>query len=168
MISCFGHPFQPLGPRFSFLGTSLLAATPTFGEVHVTATKRTCFSKTRIINFEATSVQFLGNSFQNTVQLQKSAFIQEICTHKFLNICSSFTSLAYQNTLILKYESSQTSQKPPKPKLFKPTKIPIDLENHLTLLAPGFFGWCSTEGVFPPPSPSIIPLSLKLDFSNFV
>ena len=38
----------------------------------------------------------------------------------------------------------------------------------LTLLAPGFFGWCSTGGggCFPPPS--ITPLSLKLDYSNFV
>ena len=51
VISCFGHSFKPLGPHFSFLGNSLLAATPTFGEVHLTATKRTYFSKTRIITF---------------------------------------------------------------------------------------------------------------------
>ena len=39
---------------------------------------------------------------------------------------------------------------------------------HLTLLALGFFGCCSTGGggCFPPPS--ITPLSLKLDYSNFV
>ena len=37
----------------------------------------------------------------------------------------------------------------------------------LTLIAPGFFGWCSTRGdVFH--LPSITPLSLKLDYSNFV
>ena len=47
MISCFGNHFKPLGPYHSFLGTSLLAATPTFGEVYVIATKRTYFSKTR-------------------------------------------------------------------------------------------------------------------------
>ena len=36
-----------LGPTlFLFLGDSLLAVTPTFGEVHVNATKRTYFSKT--------------------------------------------------------------------------------------------------------------------------
>ena len=35
----------------------------------------------------------------------------------------------------------------------------------LTLLAPGFFGWCRTGGVF---FPSITPLSLKLEYSNFV
>ena len=44
MLSCFGNHFEPLEP---YLGTSLLAATPTFGEVDVIATKRTYFSKTR-------------------------------------------------------------------------------------------------------------------------
>ena len=51
MISCFGNLFKPLGPYLSFPGTSLLAATSTFGEVYVSATKRTYFSKTRIIIF---------------------------------------------------------------------------------------------------------------------
>ena len=46
MISCFGNHFKPQDPTFSFLGTSLLAATTTFGEVAVIATKRTYFSKT--------------------------------------------------------------------------------------------------------------------------
>ena len=49
MLSCFGNHFKPIRPYlfFSFLGTSLLAATPTFGEVDVIATKRTYFSKNR-------------------------------------------------------------------------------------------------------------------------
>ena len=49
MISCFENHFKPLatGPYLSILGTSLLAATPAFGEVDVIATKRTYFSKTR-------------------------------------------------------------------------------------------------------------------------
>ena len=51
MISCFGNPFKPLGPYLSFLGTSLLAATSTFGEVYVSATKQTYFPETRIIIF---------------------------------------------------------------------------------------------------------------------
>ena len=46
MISCFGNLFKPLGPNLSLLGTSLLAATSTFGEAYVSATKRTHFSKT--------------------------------------------------------------------------------------------------------------------------
>ena len=48
MISCFGNHFKPLGPYLCFFfggGTSLLAATPAFGEVDVIATKRTYFSK---------------------------------------------------------------------------------------------------------------------------
>ena len=47
MISCFGNRFKPLGSYIFILGTSLLAATPAFGEVEVIATKRTFFSKTR-------------------------------------------------------------------------------------------------------------------------
>ena len=51
MTSCFGNLFKPLGPNLSFLGTSLLAVTFTFGEAYVSATKRTYFSKTRTIIF---------------------------------------------------------------------------------------------------------------------
>ena len=51
MIRCFGNLFKPPGPYLSFLGNSLLAATPTFGEADVGATKRTYFSKTRITIF---------------------------------------------------------------------------------------------------------------------
>ena len=51
MTSCFGNLFKPLGPNLSFLGTSLLAVTFTFGEAYVSATKRTYFSKTRSIIF---------------------------------------------------------------------------------------------------------------------
>ena len=40
MIRCFGNLFKPLGPNLSFLGTSLLAATSTFGEAYVGATKQ--------------------------------------------------------------------------------------------------------------------------------
>ena len=39
---------------------------------------------------------------------------------------------------------------------------------YLTLLAPGFLGWCSTRGGGLFSTPSVIPLSLKLDYSNFV
>ena len=38
----------------------------------------------------------------------------------------------------------------------------------LTLFAPGFFGWCRTRGGGLFSTPSITPLSLKLDYSNFV
>ena len=51
MTSCFGNLFKPLGPNLSFLGTSLLAVTFTFGEAYVSVTKRTYFSKTRTIIF---------------------------------------------------------------------------------------------------------------------
>ena len=51
MISCFGNHFKPLGPNLFFSRTSLLAATPSFGEVDVIATKRTYFSKTRDNSF---------------------------------------------------------------------------------------------------------------------
>ena len=51
MTSCFGNLFKPLGPNLSFLGTSLLAVTFTFGEAYVSATKRTYFSKTQSIIF---------------------------------------------------------------------------------------------------------------------
>ena len=46
-MRCFGNLFKPQGPNLSFLGISLLAATFTFGEAYVGATKRTYFSKTR-------------------------------------------------------------------------------------------------------------------------
>ena len=51
MTSCFGNLFKHLGPNLSFLGTSLLAVTFTFGEAYVSATKRTYFSKTQLIIF---------------------------------------------------------------------------------------------------------------------
>ena len=51
MIRYFGNLFKPLGPNLSYLGTSLLAATSTFEEAYVGATKRTYFSKTRAIIF---------------------------------------------------------------------------------------------------------------------
>ena len=47
----FWKSFQTPRTQSSFLGISLLAATFTFGEAYVGATKRTYFSKTRIIIF---------------------------------------------------------------------------------------------------------------------
>ena len=57
MLSVFASPsginscLNPQDSIFSFPGTSLLAATSTFGEVDVSETKRTYFSKTRLIIF---------------------------------------------------------------------------------------------------------------------
>ena len=42
-LSQFEILLNPLGPHLSFLGTSLLAVTPTFGEAHVIATKQDFF-----------------------------------------------------------------------------------------------------------------------------
>ena len=44
MLSRFEKILKRLGPIFSFLGTSLLAVTPTFGETDVIATKQIIFS----------------------------------------------------------------------------------------------------------------------------
>ena len=47
MLSRFEIIVKAVGPIFSFLGTSLLEVTPTFGEADVIATKQKYLTKTR-------------------------------------------------------------------------------------------------------------------------